>query len=468
MISALLAPPRRPRPPGRLANRPDSRAFKCRRTVSTVLLCAGCGEKVSEWAARCPSCHQDASGAYWVEDPPQPEPLPAGSAGHPGVKADRADRAHARRRFRAALVVTAAGAGILVAVVAVVGGPSQSRVAIAPTPASLAGEVVGTDASEGIYTSSPSGAGWTSLVFTGLSAPAELVVAPDRRLYASQTYRSVFVYGSIPADPEATLSLPGSANLAGTSSFGDRDGMLLAADSSGPGSQLFLLPVSGAEPIPLGEGDPSGSAADPRTLGAFVVVGTARRPDPQGPTPALADISIELRRPGRPAVTIATSAGLARAAGDSGPAAFHLEVYPDPSGQRLGVVLEQPDSTPSDSAIVILDRSGRVHSVIPVSVGATSHVAVSWSPDGRLLAYSTWGRDGPAIAVWVGGRVVTRAVTDRYSPVGPCIWSPDGRYILCDAPPAGDGQVDEWVLAARSGPLVTVRGPGIPVAWVKS
>jgi hypothetical protein len=73
---------------------------------------------------------------------------------------------------------------------------------------------------------------------------------------------------------------------------------------------------------------------------------------------------------------------------------------------------------------------------------------------------------------WTLGRpAVARAVppaasfSDSSDSYGWCVWSPDGRSVLC-ASTAGRDQGNWVVASSTAGIILAVRGPGLPLAWL--
>ncbi|MGH9115925.1 MAG: hypothetical protein ACRDWW_08870, partial [Acidimicrobiales bacterium] len=118
-----------------------------------MLRCAGCGDLVSEFAARCPECRHTTDDAEELPDPhpepaPEPEPQQAAPARAPApaAPAEREDPGHGPGRRRGVLFGAVAAAIVVAGVVAGVeaaSGPAvRSTGASPPDAAGVAGSVV--------------------------------------------------------------------------------------------------------------------------------------------------------------------------------------------------------------------------------------------------------------------------------------------------------------------------------------
>jgi Tol biopolymer transport system component len=103
-------------------------------------------------------------------------------------------------------------------------------------------------------------------------------------------------------------------------------------------------------------------------------------------------------------------------------------------------------ATPWNARLFVLGTSGERR------VTDVSTKSVSWSPDGRRLAFHGGPRPGGVWIVGVHGRKLRRVLDFGYEPT----WSPDGRSIAVGVAAAGGGrnELRVYSLAARKGRLV--------------
>jgi hypothetical protein len=199
---------------------------------------------------------------------------------------------------------------------------------------------------------------------------------------------------------------------------------------------------------------------DPTKNGAWVSIAhglpTGTNQNPQQP-----DSRIEYRRPHHAPVTLATAAGLARAAGLHGAGRVELTPYPSPSGKQIAVdVLSTGNTAARPESVVVLARTGHVVG----HVGVINLKQLSWSTDGsRLLVLqspndlSTWqpGSGPPAPAV---------TLPSIAAGWGNCLFSPFTSYLVCAA--FTDSGVSAWALVRISDrAVVTEPAHQVPVDW---
>ena len=156
----------------------------------------------------------------------------------------------------------------------------------------------------------------------------------------------------------------------------------------------------------------------------------------------LPDSRVELRDADQPARVLATAAQLNAALGQPKAQPVHLSVSPNPAGTAVAVMLEPPLGADRNVGVVVLDRAGRVVGRVPAAVGPVQYSWLSWSPDGRSLAYQTGASSGTSLGVWrQGGQTLIRTAPDNRATFGYCLWSPDGSAILCRhrSPPTTTG-----------------------------
>jgi hypothetical protein len=330
------------------------------------------------------------------------------------------------------------------------------------------GYVASLDRSGVVEISGPTGREVTSL--TGLTdAPITgFAVAADQRMTTLQSGPTVHVYPDVRAGSYATLNLQKDESLLPTGPFAYRDqAIVVASRLDGAGGSLTVLRFAEDFAASLGRGDSGGAAGDPQTLGAFVPVTAASELLPPGSAQfgGFVDTELDWRVAGQPSVTLATSAQLQRAAGLDTPGLVHLAVYPDPTGDKLAVVLDPPDNGNPNVPIVLLDRHGRLLDALSVN-GPLAYTPPMWSPDGRILAFASF-TGVPALALWTPGRPpVVRPLPNSGTLPGRCIWDFTGTANLCTLPSGPAGQ--QWILAPQSGPVRQVTDPNTPIIWLPS
>ncbi|MGH9114416.1 MAG: hypothetical protein ACRDWW_01165, partial [Acidimicrobiales bacterium] len=165
-----------------------------------------------------------------------------------------------------------------------------------------------------------------------------------------------------------------------------------------------------------------------------------------------------------------TAPQLAADVGEAASTPVHIQLFPDPAGDKLAVVVDPLTSRDMPAGIAVLDRNGILLAALRPTLGPIGYTRPAWSPDGRSLAFPTYGPSGGGIAVWTpgDGRPQDRAVPDRAISYGTCLWAPDASAVLC---PTDNGyeKGSRWVIGlADGGPLYAVRAPGRPLAWLTS
>jgi hypothetical protein len=230
------------------------------------------------------------------------------------------------------------------------------------------------------------------------------------------------------------------------------------ASASNPISVVSIAP---GRPVSLGTGDQV--EGDPVARGVFAALAAP----PRGSAVALQtnpDARVVLRDAGRPQAVLATAGALSHGVGLARSLPVSLAVYPAPSGAEVAVTVRSAAGG-SDGGLVILSRSGRMITTLRARGGTGPALGVPvWSVSGRALAYLSASTSGaPELSVWTGGgRISTSPLPSSAGRYGTCVWSPDGRSVLC--PAAGGSQ---WVVApAAGGPAAVARGSGLPVAWL--
>jgi hypothetical protein len=461
--------------------------------VVDVLRCRGCGELVSEFAARCPQCHAGTADAEELPLEPEPalqpalEPAPAPTleapAGHrttpapdpPPDQLEGAEHGRRHRRRRAAALAITAGAAVVVAFI--VSTTASSGPGRPPSAArvlarlNLSGQVI-SDINGTIVVSNPDG---TRQAIMSLTSPLE----PDQAVNLSPSLDAGYL-----ATPRGDVISARGLRVDRTSvaaafpdgytaqpdpfAFGDRALVILSHDAQSPvTNEVSVVSLADGRATTLGPADDA--AGDPASLGAFVSIPDV--PQPAGapfPEGRGADSRVDLFEANGAPIVLATSGQLNVDLGQNRDQPAALTVFPDRAGDKIAVEVNPIDVGNSDAGLVVLDRSGQVLAAVPPSSGPVQNSQPAWSPDGQSLAYYMFGERGAEIGIWhLAGHVSARLAPDPGDSFLTCLWSPGGSDILC---PASQGATDEsslWVLgAAKGGPLVDVPAPGLPEIWM--
>lgn len=301
-------------------------------------------------------------------------------------------------------------------------------------------------------------------------------VAPDNRFLAASDGVVVSLGGRPPAVVSTRVSLNTNTTYVAPDAFADHDRALvwLAGPASLTGtyagttsSPVFVSDLATGRQVALGIGDQA--AGDPAAPGAFVSVAAPVQPTSGVPSVRLQpDARLDLRDAGRRPVRLVTAREVNKMLGQLVSEQITLIPFPDPSGDKVAVVAYAP-SGGQTGAIVVVDRAGRHLGSIPAVSGPLLYQALAWSPDGKSLAFATVGTSGRELAVWtIGGQILATPFPDVGYAYAPCLWSPDGAAILCDAyrskNPTGPHR---WAIAnTRGGPMAWVAAAGTPVAWL--
>jgi hypothetical protein len=244
--------------------------------------------------------------------------------------------------------------------------------------------------------------------------------------------------------------------------FADHDGYLLAPNEAFGDVPVELVPVHHGRDVFLGTADMA--AGDPASLGAFVVV-----PSPHGSVPdprdqqisVRPDVSVQLRRAGRPTRTLLTAARLDRMLGVATSTKVTIAVAPSPDGRF--VLVEGAAITPvANDVDVVLRRNGtKVATTAPASFFASS-----WSAHDDTLAVID--NDEHELEL---GRPGAVPVVLRLPSVGVswsgCDWSADDTWLAC----AGWGRSAQapsrrLVVDVNRGLTQVTRTTDAPVAWM--
>lgn len=388
-----------------------------------MMRCAGCGQVVSEYAARCPGCQSGLGGAEYVDENPRP----------------------AASDHRRALLISAvvAAVALLICVPLLVNGGATASSGETPLtlPAAihaLPGKVLALAADGRLSLSQPDGRHRTSVAAGAFGG----IVAPQGDLGV----------GDLPqgADP---LSDHGRAVVVGTG-------------PEGPGytRAIYMVRTSDRQTTSLGLANTA--AADPATVGAFVALAAPRQAAdiPSGGIPALADSLVELRDVGRLPVVLASAGELNRDVHQPAAVPVNLGLFPSPDGSEVAVTLNPLAG--SQTALVILDRHGHLLGEVGPGSGPAEYTQVYWSPDDRSLSYATFDAGAPAFGVLDSARSLYLQELQPGTTIGGCAWSPDSRWVVCQAT---GGLMDNWVLARNDPgltPIYSFRAQGRPVAWL--
>jgi WD40-like Beta Propeller Repeat len=445
-----------------------------------VLRCSRCTEEVSEWAARCPSCGHstddaeelapEAQGVQAVDD--RLEDVDSGSVlVMPAARFQTRPQRRTKALIAVAVAALVVGAGTVLSLRVTPGGiRSAAGIALPLTQEAISGPIVAQDSRGTVILSDLNGDHVVSFRRLGTYRGYAVVASLDHRFLATPRGGILAVTG----DRLSVADLPTPTRdgfVGGLDSFSDGDRALLV--TTGTESGLGARPISAmtlANHKEFALGTPDEAAGDPQALGAFVSVVAPIQPDcaPVCANTGPADSRVELRDVGRPSVVLATATALNRDVNEIPDIPVHLSVFPNPAGDAVAVVVDTTATTlEPDAEMVVLNRSGHVLGVVGAAAGLYRNSRPAWSPDGRSLAYATFGNTGTALAVWtVGGRTLTRSAPDNGADFGFCLWASDGSAVLC--PTSGRTQVPAWdVGSAQSGPLLSVPSLGrYPIAWL--
>ena len=458
--------------------------------MDSVLRCRGCGELVSEFAARCPQCHAGTQDAEELPlDPPTDPPAetaPAPPTDPPGVPAPPPPATASYRDIepaplpsrRSRPVKTAAGVVAVLTVAGVIAltlAPSGSRHEANPNQTlaalKLTGEVI-SDANGTVVVSNPDGTRQlviTDLAPLGAGGPANLTPSLDGR-YLATPRGDVITAAGLRVDRTSVASeFPtGFTAEPDPFAFGDRALVVVTSGAPSPASnEVSVVSLTNGTAVKLGRADDA--AGDPQSFGAFVSI-------PDGPPLAGvefpagggADAGVELVRAGAAPKVLATAGQLQTDLGQSQSEPVILTIFPSPAGDKVAVEVNPIYVGNSDAGLVVLNRNGGVLATAPPSSGPVQNSEPAWSPNGESLAYYMFGPRGAELGVWhLKGSVSARPAPDPGDSFLTCLWSPSGADILC---PASQGATDEssrWVLgAAKGGALVQVPAPGVPEVWL--
>jgi hypothetical protein len=237
--------------------------------------------------------------------------------------------------------------------------------------------------------------------------------------------------------------------------------------SASTNGQVAVVSLATGNAVSLGVAD--SVAGDPQQVGVFVSVASGQAPPAPGPypnPPVPPDGRVELRDVGRPTVVLASAATLNRALGNQVGEPVTLAPYPSPTGDRVAISVMSASGADSSEGVVIVDRFGRLESIVPSALGPGAGEEPTWSPSGDALAYVTAATVSSGLAVWRPGQQPTiRADPTAGDHPVRCVWSPNGASILCETLLA-DGTLDWDVTGARGGSIAAYGAPGPALAWL--
>ena len=229
-----------------------------------------------------------------------------------------------------------------------------------------------------------------------------------------------------------------------------------------PGSQSNASIVALADGRTMAIGRADAAAGDPQSFGAFVSA-----PINVAPTSAVgsSDASIQLRDAGQPPMTLASAGELNEVVGQASTTSVDLRVYPDPTGDKLAVLLNPPGASAANVPMVILNRHGEVLTFLPQVAGPTAGAHPAWSPDGRLVAYPTDTPTGRALVIeTLNAQPDLYQVSNPNTQLGNCVWAPTAITVVCLA---RTGLQTAWEFAnPATGTLNSVKSLGYPVVWL--
>lgn len=256
--------------------------------------------------------------------------------------------------------------------------------------------------------------------------------------------------------------------------FADKDRYLVVRQSNGyPGRQpaepVHLQPLGAEAPVDLGSA--ADAAGDPAAPGAFVTVAVTTPVASSQPIISPPDSMVERRDAGEAPVPLGTAAQLLSDVGAPSSQLSLFDVYPSPDGSQVAVTVTADSSTPSEGSLVVLDRDGHVIGDVPAGLGPSGFSEPVWSPDGRTLAYVTYGTRGPELSMWnVGGSTTTVSLNRASGNEPVCLWAADGGGVLYSSRAGGAPRADQfradWTVVLRSGATVSAAGGGYPLAWL--
>jgi hypothetical protein len=447
-----------------------------------MLQCAQCRQPVSPWAARCSQCGHSCEDATEVADE-------AFSDDQSAVEGCEVSGSAAPSTLDRSPPRDAPGQGrrwnrrplpLLVAAIIVVAGLTVAAVTVTSTgtPAPgwigrLSGTVVTQTFNGSPVTSAPDGTHQRAYPLVPLASGQipQYAAAPDGRLLmhttgypsAPRSWSIINVGGdTLIATGSAALLALHAAALALPAPFADHDQALAVVNQGFPASQSNATILSLADGRTTALGPADAAAGDPQSFGAFVSAPVAVAASYLAGT---SDVSVQLRDAGQVPVTLATAAELDQDVGQVPSTPVDLRVYPDPTGDKLAVLLNPPTATVANVPMVILDRHGHLLAARSQAAGPAASAHPAWSPDGRLLAYPTNTSTGTALAIQsLNRRPDIYQLSNPNTELGNCVWAPTNITVVCLARTGFQTVWDFANTATRT--LNTEKSIGFPIVWL--
>lgn len=329
------------------------------------------------------------------------------------------------------------GVIIVAAILAVLGwvvatGVGRGGPVAAPTTAAprldLPGRVIVLDTATGrLGAARPDGSGFAPFSGPGPGFAADsAVVSPDgRHVIVGNTQVVDLGPGGEHVRPAPLTT--GNA-FVGAQPFADHETRAVFVTSPGIGTgRVMSVDLDGGSGHDLGPAD-GGAIGDPQRDGAIVAVQGGTEVN-VGPYTERDTSRVELRAWHRPSTTLATTARLLKEAGLPGGQPYVVTPTVSPDGRLVALAVDEltadTESVTAKHALVVTDRSGRA---IATRTSVRS-ARPAWSRDGAQLAYLD--EQGLVLVRVSAGRAATSVIPARVSG-GSCLFSPDGRHLLCD------------------------------------
>lgn len=433
-----------------------------------MLQCAGCGEPVSEYAARCPVCKRSVEDAIEIPAPVSEQAKGAETAALPEPTDDREPdettvRSRSHRYGRATGVV--AVLAFAVAVTAVVWASSSGSSRPGPLNGLVGRVLIESQTGAVSWVNPANGNGEAQLLDRGRRL-TPIAVSPEGTTLLDSSGAEVTLQGERLVDRPTAVGrmLSNATLLAQPSAFADDDQAVVLLNRRTPGSGAVATLVSLRDGHQVSLGIVDSAAGDPQDRGAFVSV-PSRPFRAQTADAAFSDVAVELLAAGGSPTTLITAQQVDQDVGWLPSTPVRLGVYPDPTGSSVAVVVNPLSPTTGDVPIVILTRQGGLLAALSDQAGPMYATRPSWSPGGHQLAYPTYNKTGIALAIGTETGTFERLpAPPSTNTIGPCIWSPDSTDVLCQSRLA---RHHRWLYALSNlNHLISGTSPGDPVAWV--
>jgi hypothetical protein len=366
-----------------------------------------------------------------------------------------------------ALVLVTTGVSVLAGVLSMalrVGGASETR---------MPGFVLSVGANGQAQTSAPDGRGVASSpAILPRAAAVGAVFAPDGHYLVSSSGVVMRLDGDAFVRTGVSVPLGGAQTVAG---FADGDRAVVTIGSGSDASYPVYVRVFGQQPVNLGRAD--AVAGDPERAGAVVSIASSQatnQPSAGGQQAGLAfplmDTRVEMRDVGRPKIVLERASQLDAALDLPSDSPIQIRIVPSPTGQRFALEVTPSYYSPPWEDLVIVNRHGDIEGT---AEGLSSDV--TWSRDGRALAYPVVNRGHLDITMWTigarpllkeGPRVDQKIV--EYLGIS-CLWAPTGSAVLCVVHGKDTREEAPWLVASqRHTHLSTYAGQLFPLAWLSS